>query len=195
MAEMVGDTDFTRECRDWIERGSESMERTLWNNHTQAYLLYNAPGTEHRSDTVSSQYIESSLSGSLLGLPEVFPNHRFAATLDTIERLCVEPIPIGAANAMRPDNTVDRAGGTDSVGIWPSGNAFLAANCAYHGNQRLAEEILEQMLRNLVLTCQLTWDFPQAFNTQERVEPRAGDYYWSMSMWAPPPALMGQNLA
>jgi uncharacterized protein (DUF608 family) len=194
MAGTVGDIGFAEECRDWIARGSRAMEQTLWNEETGSYDVYNAPGTELRSDTVFSYQLEGSFNGALLGLPEVFPADRLATTLDTIERLCVRPIPVGAANAMRPDGTPDSTGSVDSEGIFPSHNAMLAAEYAYNGRRALAVEIMEQALRNLVIDHLFAWDFPQGFFEQDGVVPRGSDDHFGMAIWSVPPALFGQTI-
>ena len=194
MAEHVDDTAFAEECRNWIDRGSRAMEATLWNSDAQSYYTFNAPGTEYCSDTVFSYQLEGSFSCALLGLPEVFPADRLNATLDTIERLCVKPIPVGAANAMRPDGSLDSSGAVDSEGIFPSHNALLSAEYAYQGRPEVAAEIMEQMLRNLVLNHLFAWDFPQGFFKPDGAVPRACDDYFGMAIWAVPPALFRQNI-
>ena len=194
MAAHVGDKTFAETCKDWIDRGTWAMEETLWNAEAQSYYTYNAPGTEYRSDTVFSYQLEGSFSCALLGLPEVFPADRLHATLDTIERLCVKPIAVGAANSMRPDGTVDSAGSVDSEGIFPSHNALLSAEFAYQGRSETAVEIMEQMLRNLVLEHLFAWDFPQGFFKTDGAVPRACDDYFGMAIWAVPPALFGENI-
>ncbi|MDE0186143.1 MAG: GH116 family glycosyl hydrolase [Candidatus Poribacteria bacterium] len=194
MAEHLGDKTFAETCRDWIYRGSRAMEETLWNADAQSYYTYNAPGTEYRSDTVFSYQLEGSFSCALLGLPEVFPADRLNAVLDTIERLCVKPIAVGAANSMRPDGSIDSSGSVDSEGIFPSHNALLSAEFAYQGRPEAAAEIMEQMLRNLVLEHLFAWDFPQGFFKTDGAVPRACDDYFGMAIWAVPPALFGQDI-
>jgi len=194
MARTVGDFEFAEECLDWFATASRGMEDVLWNEETESYDMYNAPGTEYRSDTVHTYQLEGSLGCALVGLPDVFPADHLAAALDTIERLCVRPIGVGAANAMRPDGTPDMEGGVDSEGIFPSLNALLAALYAYRGNREAAEEIVEQMLRNLVLDHPLAWDYPQGFFAQDGAIPRGSDSFWGLSVWAVPPALYGQDI-
>ena len=194
MAKHVDDKTFAETCQDWIDRGSRAMEETLWNAEAQSYYTYNAPGTEYRSDTVFSYQLEGSFSCALLGLPEVFPENRLKAALDTIERLCVKPISVGAANSMRPDGTPDSSGSIDSEGILPSHNALLAAEFAYQGRLEVGKEIMEQMLRNLVLEHLFAWDFPQGFFKPDGAVPRACDDYFGMAIWAVPPALFGQDI-
>ena len=194
MADEVGDDAFTESCRSWATRAQATLNATLWNQEVGSYLLYRAPGTEYRSDTVLVYQFDGELTRALLGLPEVFPPDRVRATLKTIDRLCVEPLTAGAANAMRPDGTPDRSGGSDTSGIWPAANAVLAAVYAVYRDHATAEEILRKSLGNLVLTRQLQWDFPQAFDTHAGVTPRASDYYWGMSVWAVPPAWSGQTI-
>lgn len=194
MAETAGDAAFAQECRDWIARGSQSMEQTLWNEETRSYDVYNAPGTDIRSDTVFSYQLEGSLSCALLGLPDVVPAHRRAATLDTIERLCVAPVAVGVANSMRPDGTPDTEGGVDSGGILPALGVLLAAEFAYHGKPEVTVEIMEQTLKNLVHEHLYAWDFPQGFFTHQGAVPRGCDDHWAMASWAVPPALFGQDI-
>ncbi|MGD2157061.1 MAG: GH116 family glycosyl hydrolase [Anaerolineales bacterium] len=195
MADLVGDVEFGRNCKEWFELASQSLEETLCNEKTQSYLLYNDPVTNQCTDTVFSYQLDGEFSRMLLDLPEVFPEIRVSAVLETIKKLCVEPVKAGAANAMRPDGSVDPAGGKDSSGIWPSANFVLAANYAYHDKQGTAVEIARKTLNNLVLKHQLTWNFPQAFAKLDGTEAFARNYYWGMAVWSLPPALKGQDLA
>jgi uncharacterized protein (DUF608 family) len=195
MADLVGEPAFSRTCQDWFSRASQSVEETLWNEKTQSYLLYNVPNTNQSSDTVLSYQLDSDFSRRLLDLPAVFPEKRAAEVLNTIERLCVKPVEAGAANAMKPDGTVDYTGSKDSTGIWPSANFVLAAVYAYHGESGTGIEIARKALRHLSLKHQLTWNFPQGFINLDGLDAHGRDYYWGMAVWSLPPALKGQTLA
>ena len=195
MAQAVGDNAFAQLCQDWIKRGSASLEKSLWNEATRSYLLYNAPGTEFRSDVIFAYQLDGQFSSVFHGLDDVYPEHRRDVALKTINERLVKPIKVGAANGIRSDGLVDyTAGGADSAGIWPASNAILAATYAYEGQPEVAREILDQMLSNLHLNQQRLWDYPQGFYDQQGSRIRAGDYYWGMSLWAAPPALLGQNI-
>ena len=194
MATDQGDTTFASECSNFITLGTASLETNLWNPATNSYLLYKDPGTAQQSDTILSFQLDGSFVSALSGLPEVFPANRVATVLNTIKTLCVDPITVGAANGMRPNGTVDTTGGSDSAGIWSAENSVLAAIYAYKGDTTTAESIFQQMQSNLVLTRQLTWNFPQGFAQQDGVTPNVGDYYWGMALWAAPPALLNQDI-
>jgi uncharacterized protein (DUF608 family) len=195
MAVQQRDDEFAKRCEDWLAKGKLSLEKELWNDPVGSYYLFRTPDGAYESDSIMSLQIDASYACRLYGLPDVFPRDRRKTVLHTIKQLCVDPIPAGAANAMRPDGTVDTSAGVcDSRGIWLWANALLAGTYAYNDQRETAISIVDKSLTNLMLQQELTWDFPQGFQDHNGTGKVAGDYYSAMSYWAIPPALKGQSL-
>lgn len=194
MAAVVGDREFGSLCQEWVVRGRQTMEKLLWNAKDSSYFMCATPGDHSRTNnTIFPYQLDGTFHHRAVGTgEEVFPAQRTDTVLDTIYRVCVKPVPAGAVNGASPDGTIPKpeVGGQRGA-VWVQANAILAAIYAYDGRVEIAKELVRKGLSNLVLTHQLSWNFPQAFDDIQGQRPFLGNYYWGMALWAIPPSLLG----
>jgi uncharacterized protein (DUF608 family) len=195
VAEKVGDGEFARQCRDWIDAGTNSMETKMWSDTIYLDFLYT--GTGKKSDTVHAFQLDGEYLTSSHGLPGVFRPDRVKTALETIKRLNVGLARHGALALVKPDGTRVRR---DAVIV---GVLMLAMNYMYHDHRKFGDKVARSMWEGFVCEHGLTWDQATEYNTDtgNRIgegpneRPAGHDYNNAMILWALPAALEGKDLS
>ena len=196
MAEAMGDTDFARQCQEWIEQGSAVMEEHAWaGTH---YLLFHELETGKKSDIVMGCQLDGEWMARFHGLEGVFQPDRVKTTLQTIARTSVALTQAGAVVFCKP--TVTTLGKDDwNPGYWgpkgvhPPSVFILGMTYIYHGQKEFGLEVVRRCLQD-ILSRGWCWESPVVIDAAEY--PRIGfDYYQDMMLWSVPAALEGGDLA
>jgi uncharacterized protein (DUF608 family) len=194
MAEQVGDQDFARQCRAWIEAGMDSMENKMWAG--SYYLNFWEPESGTKSELVFGYQMDGQWVADFHGLPPVFQPDRVKRTLETIKRCNVALSKTGAANYAHADGSPAPVGGYGTYSYFPPEVLMLAMSYMYAGQREFGLELARRCWENITCTWRYTWDAPNIMrgdkDTGESVY--GHDYYQDMMLWSLPAALAGQPM-
>jgi uncharacterized protein (DUF608 family) len=195
LAHEVGDSEFAKQCREWFEAGSKSMEDKLWTG--SYYLNYLEPETGLRSDFIFGYQLDGEWMANFHGLPGVFRPDRAKTTLDTIKKANVALTKFGAVNYANPDGSKAKVAGYGPYSMLPPEVLMLAMTYMYKGEVEFGLELARRQWHNIHCRQCLTWDQPNILrggqDTGERVY--GADYYQNMMLWSLPAAIAQQDLA
>jgi len=193
MAEHAGDQAFARQCREWFEQGSASLEEKLWTG--EYYLAYNDPRAGKQSDNVFAYQLDGEWMARFHGLRDVFRPARVKTALATIRRACADKWPAGAVNLARPDGQL-----AEGIGYGP--NAYfvpeiymLAMTYMYAGDRDFGLELARRSVHSLNVRNLLTWNQPNILRADNGDMLFGSHYVQNMMLWAVPAALAGQDIA
>jgi uncharacterized protein (DUF608 family) len=194
MAEQVGDADFARQCREWLEAGTQSLETRMWNG--SYYLNFWEPETGTKSDLVFGYQLDGQWVADFHGLVAVFQRDRAKQTLDTIKRCNVALSKTGAANYAHADASPAPVGGYGTYSYFPPEVLMLAMTYMYAGQREFGLDLARRCWENITCTWRYTWDAPNIMrgdkDTGESVY--GHDYYQDMMLWSLPAAMAGQPM-
>ena len=195
MAEHVGDSEFSEQCRHWFEAGSKALEEQLWAG--EYYLNFYEPETDTKSDLVFGYQLDGDWIAKFHGTDAVFPDARARTVLDTVRRCNVALSKTGAVNYAHPDGSPADVGGYGTYSYFPPELSMLAMTYMYHGQRDSGLELARRCWENIICTQRLTWDQPNIIRGDEDTGECAfgNDYYQNMMLWSLPAALAGQDLA
>jgi uncharacterized protein (DUF608 family) len=192
MARRAGDEAFARQCRDWFEQGSASLENTLWTG--KYYLAYNDPKAAKKSDDVFAYQLDGEWMARFHGLKEVFRAERLKTTLSTIRTACADKWPAGAVNLARPNGDL-----AEGVGYGP--NAYfvpelymLAMTYMYAGDREFGLELARRCVHSLNIRNLLTWNQPNVLRADTGDMLFGSHYVQNMMLWAIPAALEEKDI-
>jgi uncharacterized protein (DUF608 family) len=200
MADILGDADFARQCREWFAQGSPLLEEKLWDG--QNYLLSLDPVTGKKNDLVLAYQLDGEWIARFHGLEGVFRSDRVDITLGTIKRLNSSAPLNGVIDVIqkdgRPTEFGDRMGWMCSM---PASALILAMTYIYAGHREEGLDLAYKCVDAVVNRFEMTWDIPNmvrsdpgAGQLQECMRIYGTDYYQFLSLWGLPAALKGHNL-
>jgi uncharacterized protein (DUF608 family) len=211
MAKAMGDSEFVRQCEEWIEQGSAVMEEHAWaGTH---YMLFNELETGKQSDVVMGYQLDGEWMALSHGLEGVFRHDRVEVTLETIKSTAAAMSEHGAVAFSKPG--AEALGKTDwDPGYWGARGihgpgAFMLAMTYMYGGQRDFGLDLTRRTVHEVVQRGLYWNWPVVIDPapggwdaspekNPTLEPKtvAGmDYYQNMMLWSLPAAMEGQDLS
>ncbi len=194
MAEQVGDADFARQCREWLEAGTNSMETKMWSGNY--YLNFWEPETGAKSELVFGYQMDGQWVADFHGLAPVFSPERVKQTLATIARCNVALSKTGAANYAHADGSPAPVGGYGTYSYFPPEVLMLAMTYIYAGEREFGLDLARRCWQNITCTWRYTWDAPNIMrgdkDTGESVY--GHDYYQDMMLWSLPAALAGKPM-
>lgn len=195
MAEHMGDRDFAEECRDWIDRGLESIETKLWNPDLKSYLLFNDIAAGRKSDTILADQLFGQWLVAVHGVAgEVFHPDRVRTVLNTIWENNVAVAQYGVRTAIRPDHDTDY-GGMYSQNQTPSYSSLTPAMLAiWHWDSEKGIELMRSIWAKMCLDKEMTWDMPCQM-TPEGDCAFGLEYYHNTMLWTLPLALLNESMA
>jgi uncharacterized protein (DUF608 family) len=192
MARRAGDEAFARQCRDWFEQGSASLENTLWTG--KYYLAYNDLKAAKKSDDVFAYQLDGEWMARFHGLKEVFRAEHLKTTLSTIRTACADKWPAGAVNLARPNGDL-----AEGVGYGP--NAYfvpelymLAMTYMYAGDREFGLELARRCVHSLNIRNLLTWNQPNVLRADTGDMLFGSHYVQNMMLWAIPAALEEKDI-
>jgi uncharacterized protein (DUF608 family) len=195
MATEVGDTEFAKQCQEWIKAAGEAMEKRLWAG--SYYLNYWEPETDSKSELVFGYQLDGEWITDHHGLPGTAPKERVHTALDTIKRGNVAVTKYGAVNYVNPDGTPAGVKGYGTYSYVPPEALMLAMTYMYNGDREFGVELARKVWHNLICLQGYTWDMPNIMrgdvDTGERTY--GTDYYQDMMLWSLPAALDGKDLS
>ncbi|MBI2844086.1 MAG: hypothetical protein HYX78_11860 [Armatimonadetes bacterium] len=118
-----------------------------------------------------------------------------AKTLETVKRICAPAARWGAANARRPDGSVNTEAKHHSKDIFNAENIILAMTMLYAGDRETGMQIAYENMENLILEKGLAWDMPNTVTTDTGDATHGHDFDQMMVLWALPLAMVNQTLA
>jgi len=196
MAKEVGDTEFARQCEDWIRAAADAAEKRLWDQRGY-YLNYLEPETGKKSEFVFGYQLDGEWITDHHGLPGTFPEDRVQTVLETIKRTNVAVTKYGAVNYANPDGTPAQVKGYGTYSYFPPEALMLAMTYMYNGQREFGIELARKVWHNLVCLQGYTWDMPNIMrgdvDTGERTY--GNDYYQDMMLWSLPAAIEGKDLS
>jgi len=192
MAEKVGDVEFARQCQEWIDGGSASMEDKMWAGNY--YLLYNEPATGRKSDHVFGYQLDGQWMARFHGLPGVFRDDRVKTTLETIKNTCAAVSPAGCANLARPDGTLAQGEGYGPNAYFTPEIFMLASTYLYEGDTEFGLELAHRCLHSLTIKNRVTWNHPNIMRGDNGDRLFGSHYVQNMMLWAVPAALEGKDI-
>lgn len=197
-AEVVDDTEFASECREWLNRGRRAYEDKLWNG--SYYRLWNDAEAGVSSDVSLANQLMAQWCVKIADLPDVLPDTEIGQALDSIERLNVAAAGCGIANAATADGERFYSGFADPAHDHAA-NTFVGESlCAamtfvYHGRPDLGIRVAQDIYEAIALTWRSPWR-QRCLQDSASGEPLWGeDYYSNMAIWALPMALAGDGIA
>jgi uncharacterized protein (DUF608 family) len=192
-AQLAGDSDFARQCREWIELGAQSMEKRLWTG--SYYLNYLEPETGRKSELVFGYQMDGQWITDHHGLPRALPEDRVKKTLETIKRCNVAVTQYGAVNYANPDGTPAQVKGYGTYSYFPPEALMLAMTYMYEGQKEYGVNLAYKVWHNLVCLQGYTWDMPNIMRGDVDNGERTfgNDYYQDMMLWSLPAALEGKD--
>jgi uncharacterized protein (DUF608 family) len=192
MAKKVGDEEFARQCREWLEAGSKSMEEKMWADGY--YLLYNEPKTGKRSDLIFGYQLDGQWMVKAHGLPGVFRADRVKMTLDTIKRANVAITPYGAADLATPEGKLAQDVGYGLITFFIPEIDMLAATYMYEGQREFGLELARRCQVALNQKWGYTWDQPNVIRGDTGQKTLGTHLVQNMLLWIVPAAALGQDL-
>jgi uncharacterized protein (DUF608 family) len=207
MARAIGDTEFVKQCDEWLRQGSESMETKMWNEKAGSYYMFNDPdGTGKLGDKIMANQLDAEWANAFHGLPGVFRKDRVQRVLDTVKRSCLSHF--GAVSFATPEGKP-----LVTYGIFVAEIMILGFTYMYQGHRETGLEILKNCMGNLIIKQRCPWDLPNcvsggsefsapgegvvvvAEGTGDGKKSYGNDYYQCMMLWAAPAALSNETLA
>lgn len=189
MAQAVGDDKFARQCAEWIEAGSRSMEEKLWTG--SYYLNYWEPETNSKSELVFGYQLDGEWITDQHALASALPADRVLTTLATIKRCNIAVTKYGAVNYANPDGTPAKVAGYGTYSYFPPEALMLAMTYMYNGEKEFGIELARKVWNNIFNIQGYTWDMPNIMrgdvDTGERTF--GNDYYQDMMLWSLPAAI------
>ncbi|MAX23160.1 MAG: hypothetical protein CMJ19_01550 [Phycisphaeraceae bacterium] len=199
MAEQVGDTDFAKQCADWIAAGEKSLEENLWDG--ECYLNFYEPETGKKSDLILSFQCDGQWMAHAHGLERVMPQDRVATVLSTVKAKGLDQHNIGTPTFMNRDGSAAANGSAEGMNqyettdFFTSGCMNLAMTYMYEGMREEGLDVLYRCVENIVLRQRLSWDSPVLMDSENGRRTSGSDYTQIMTLWAVPAALKGQDSA
>ncbi len=190
MAKETGDSQYARQCGDWIEAAREALNQRLWDPRGY-YLNYFEPDTNTKSDFVFGYQLDGEWITDHHGLASALPQDRVKTVLATIKRCNVAVTKYGAVNYANPDGTPAKVEGYGTYSYFPPEALMLAMTYIYHGQRELGVELAHKVWHNLVCLHGYTWDMPNIMRGDADTGERTfgNDYYQDMMLWSLPAAL------
>ncbi|MDE0185202.1 MAG: GH116 family glycosyl hydrolase [Candidatus Poribacteria bacterium] len=193
LAEQVGDDEFARQCKDWLEQGSQSMEDKMWAG--SYYLSYNEPKTGRKSDDVFGYQLDGQWMARFHGLPGVFRSDRVKETLETIKNTCAALTPYGALNFSRPDGSLSQGLGYGPTAYFTPELFMLAMTYMYEGDKDFGLELARRCIHNLTINTLSTWNLPNLVRGDNGDRLFGAHYVQNLMLWALPAAMEGKDIS
>lgn len=197
MAAAANDPAFALYCKDTLRLAQSTLEKNLWNEDTQSYLLYRDLEHNVRNETILANQLAGQWVADSQGLARnIFPADRIRSVLKTLETTCVEPTRWGIMGAIRPDGRMDlnddrRVG---SYGIYPAEALCTAMTLIYHDRQETGLKIAGELFNAITLQSGLTYDMPNIIASDTAEVIYGTDYFQMLILWMLPAALERQTL-
>ena len=194
MAEAMDDAEYIKKCDEWLEAGSEALEKHLWAG--TYYLNFNEPESNTKSDLIFGYQLDGEWITDWHGLPGVFPKDKVDITLKTIRDINCQLSQSGATNYASADGKPVKIGGYGTYGYFPPELMMLSMNYMYEGQKDFGLDLLRKCLYNITCKWGYTWEFPNTVRGDVDTGQQAfgADYYQNMMLWAVPAALDGKDI-
>lgn len=189
MAKEMGDTEFVKQCDEWIQRASQLTEENLWNEKNGSYDFFKYPEKNKYSQDIMSSQLDGQWMVDLHGLPAVFKKDRIATVLKTVAATCL--VDTGMAGFSEPGKGPDLA----RYGTFPPEVNIVAMTYMYNENRELGLEIARRNMTNLIKKHGYGWDLPNLIRCDTGRRTYGCDYYQNMVLWGLPAAMAGQDLS
>jgi uncharacterized protein (DUF608 family) len=193
MAEKVGDHEFARQCREWFEKGSRSMEDKMWAKGY--YLAYSEPKTGKRSDDIFAYQLDGEWMVRFHGLPGVFRSERVKRTLGTITRTCLAVAPEGVANFATAEGKLPQGVGYGAIAYFTPELFMLAMTYMYAGEKDRGMEIARRGMHAMTIVEGSIWNQPNLISGDNGDRLFGSHYDQNMMLWALPAAWEGKDIA
>ena len=190
IAELAGDTQFARQCQDWFDAGSRSMENKMWNKTN--YLSFWEPATSKKNDTIFAFQLDGQWISEIHGLGDIFRPDRIETTLNTVKEYNLPLTPYGAVAWANPDKTAPTGGGYTLYGLYASELYMLAMNYMYEGQTDVGLDLAHRITEHMVLRLARGWNLPIHMRADTGDVTLGYDYYQNMMLWTIPAALEGK---
>ena len=198
MAQHQGDERFAKECSQWYDLASKSVEQNLWNESTGSYDVYYEPETGKRSDSILGDQLAGQWVATYHAVDDVFRPDRAQRVMETLRRLNFAATPYGLLNCVQPNAETDTTSIYTKNAITPSyTNTCPAMTMCYLNAADLRKtgiEIVRQNWHNLALRQNFSWNMPAILDGEGGVR-YGDDYYHNTILWALPAAIYGQDLS
>jgi uncharacterized protein (DUF608 family) len=196
MAEKVGDEEFLKQCREWLELGAESMETKLWIGEYYLNWLDPSPPDGRypakKSELIMSNQLDGEWMARFHGLPNILQVDRIKKTLETVKRTGVAATPIGAVNFTTPDGILTSTGYAADA-YFPPEVLMLGMTYMYQGEMEFGLELCRRCWENIVLAQGWGWEQPNIVRGDNGQRIYGADYYQNMMLWSLPAAIEGKG--
>jgi len=142
MARAQGDSRLVAWCRQRFEAGRTAFDQDLWNGRW--HRAYTDPDQFRDSESCLAGQLSGQEEAWLLGLGAIHGPGRIAASLRSIEALCMSAAKWGAVAAARPNGEPDLEAGQFSGDVLP-GEVWNLAATAVLAARELADDSLRGM--------------------------------------------------
>jgi uncharacterized protein (DUF608 family) len=198
LADLAGDTEFSRQCQEWLDAGMAELEKNLWNG--SYYLNCFDPRDGRKDDLVFAFQLDGQWIAEAHGLEGVFRKDRVKTTLATVKRCNAAISQMGVVNYAKADGNAAPVGGYGPYSWFPPEVLMLAMQYMYEGEKDFGMKLARRSWENIFCKHRYTWDMPNIIrgdkDTGERGFMNGGhDYYQDMMLWSLPAALAGQDLS
>jgi non-lysosomal glucosylceramidase len=173
--------------QSWLDQARPIYQAKLWNG--QFYRL----DSESGSDIVMADQLCGQFYARLLGLPDVVPDDCARSALQTVYDTCfikfnhylaaqgsANPLPLGAANGVRPDGSPENPNATHPLEVWTGINFGIAAFLMQMDQPTAAWQLTEAVVQQ-IYTNGLQFRTPEAITANGTF--RASHYLRAMAIW------------
>jgi len=200
MAEKIGDAEFAQQCKDWISRGSSSIEENMWEgDHYTAYL---DKTKDLKSDFLFSNTFDGESLAILEGLPAVFDKDRRERMLETVKRLNLRDDFFAPVLYITPTGEPVQSGAEDDSEVhWAYDKydfrlyvtTLLLIQFIENGDRELALDIFKEYHDRMICERGLSWNNPE--HTEGRdMTPYGFEDAHNLIVWSLPTLLIDRSI-
>jgi uncharacterized protein (DUF608 family) len=201
MAQEVGDTEYAKQCAEWLRLASHVMEKDLWDARGY-YLNCFDPTDKKKNEYIFGYQLDGEWVADHHGLTTTLPKERIEAVLASIKRANIALTRYGAVNYANPDGSPIPQSeiGTGNYGAYsyfPPEALMLAMNYMYEGQVEYGTELARKVWHNLFCLQGYTWDVPNIMRGDVDTGERSfgNDYYQDLMLWSLPAAIERKDVA
>ncbi len=184
MAKIMGDSSFSRRCKNYFEKGKESFEKELWNG---SYYIAGKSKEKEYTACIAGQ-LNGQWYAHLLNLGYILPKEHVRKAVKTILDLNGKKSQFGIVNSVYADGKIDKSS-YHSENIWTGETYAVSALAIYEGFLDEALDIARRTWENFVYKRRSVWSQPDVILAHDGSLGDGEFYIRNMSLWGIPFAL------
>jgi uncharacterized protein (DUF608 family) len=192
LAQIVGDSDFARRCRERFEAGLRSFDKQLWSG--SYYRLWHDTQSGESSEVCLANQLMAEWCCRILGIGGVFPPDKAESALQTVLRLNFKATEHGLVNGCLPDGSPDAADGDHAKHIFIGENLCAAMTMMQLGMREQGIEVARRLCNAVCVVQKSPWNWHCLINREDGKPVWGANYYSDLAIWALPIAFDGADI-